>query len=615
MRSSKMEGLGDEADGTLARRGGERLPLWACLAAAAAIPALCLIVYYPALSAPFYFDDFLYIAGNPKIRSIGNFWPPHGSRYLVFLSFAVNHYFGELSPWGYHLANVLTHILNSLLVFTLVSLTFRTPAALRNGPWENRTVFSLSLAVSAIFAVHPVQTQAVSYVTQRFVLVASFFYLSSVAAYVKWRLSPDGAPSSYAFYAVSLLSAILAQFSKEISFTLPAVILLYEFTFFEGLGVIRRKLPWFIPYLLVLAIIPFSVLTPGTGEEAGKDAVEHMLKGGQMLDIETLNPYGYLVTQFRVIVTYIRLLVFPAGQNFHYDYPRFTSILDPGPLLSLSFLLLVLALNAWLYLRSRRAPDFLLLASSFGVFWFFIALSVESSVIPIKDVIFEHRVYLPSVGFITASVSLLFRATCRAGRGKAAFTALILLSVISLSIASYRRNLLWADRTAMYEDMAKKSYKLPRAHLVLANEYKDKGRLTEAEREYKISIELDPKYATAHNDLGALYFMSGRSEESLAAFRKAFEFDPDTPGIHYNMGIASDRLGLIDEAIAHYETSLATQPRFVNVHFHLGVDYLKKGMTSSAEEELERFIALAPPSTERQVAEAREVLRRIRAGR
>lgn len=599
------------------------LPLWAYLAGAAALSALCLIVYSPALKAPFYFDDYLYIAGNPKIRSLSNFWPPYGSRYLAFLSFALNHRLGGLDPRGYHLANVVIHILNSILVFTLTASTFRTPAALRGQrAWSARPLFAASLAVSAIFAVHPVQTQAVTYVSQRFVLIASFFYLASIVSFVKWRLRQcgGGGPSQYAHYAVSLLTAVLAQFSKEISFTLPAVILFYEFTFFEGLGGIRRKLPFFVPFLLVFAIIPFSILTPFAGKIAGYDTVEHILKGGQTLDLETYSPYEYLLTQFRVIVTYLRLIVFPAWQNFHYDFPRFSTLLDIRVLPSFSFLAIILALNALLYLRSRKASVFLLTSASFGVFWFFITLSVESSFIPIKDVIFEHRVYLPSVGFTSAFVSFALHASwSREGTGKGpvsyAAPALFLIAVITLSFTAYKRNLVWSDKTALYEDMAEKSARLPRAHLLLANEYKDSGRFEDAMREYRTAILLDPAYASAYNNLGALYFLSGNPSEALAMYLKALELDPGISGIHYNIGIAYDRLALLDEAIKHYETSLNVQPEFVAVHYHLGIDYLRKGMIASGKEEIELFVTLAPPAYAAEAAEARTLLERLKGKR
>jgi len=613
---------------TLKTKGG-RLPLWAYLAGAAALSALCLIVYSPALKAPFYFDDYLYIVGNPKIRALSNFWPPYGSRYLAFLSFALNHRFGGLNPPGYHLANIVIHILNSILVFILTALTLRTPAALRGQTaWSGRPLFAASLAVSAIFAVHPVQTQAVTYVSQRFVLIASFFYLASIVSFVKWRLRQcgggaggrGGGPSHYAHYAVSLLSAVLAQFSKEISFTLPAVILFYEFTFFEGLGGLKRKLPFFIPFLLVFAIIPFSILTPFAGKIAGYDTVEHILKGGQTLDLETYSPYEYLLTQFRVIVTYLRLIVFPAWQNFHYDFPRFSTLLDIRVLPSFAFLAIILALNAFLYLRSRKASVFLLTSASFGVFWFFITLSVESSFIPIKDVIFEHRLYLPSVGFTSAFVSFaLYASGSREGPGKGpvsyAAPALFLIAVITLSFTAYKRNLVWSDKTALYEDMAEKSARLPRAHLLLANEYKDSGRFEDAMREYRTAISLDPAYASAYNNLGALHFLSGNAPEALAMYRKALELDPGISGIHYNIGLAYDRLALLDEAIKHYETSLKVQPEFVAVHYHLGVDYLRKGMISSGKDEIELFVTLAPPAYAPEVAEARMLLERLKGKR
>ncbi|MEE9613971.1 MAG: hypothetical protein V3W31_03325, partial [Thermodesulfobacteriota bacterium] len=236
---------------------------WGRLAAVMGIVVTAGLVYSNALSGPFLVDDHIYILKNPEVRSLGNFLDISGTRYVAFLSFALNYAVGGYSPVGYHLVNVVIHVINGLLVWWLALLTFRSPALSGAGE-DTRLSYFIALGAALIFISHPVQTQAVTYITQRFASLATLFYLLSLALYVKWRLSPE-LKSRSVFYILSLVSAVLAMKTKEIAFTLPLVIVLYEFTFFglsfNGLRARARFLP-LVPFLLTMAIIPLSIFGP-----------------------------------------------------------------------------------------------------------------------------------------------------------------------------------------------------------------------------------------------------------------------------------------------------------------------------------------------------------------
>ena len=241
------------------------------------------------------------------------------------------------------------------------------------------------------------QTQAVTYTTQRFASLATLFFLLSLVLYASHRVGAEGGRRGYIKYALALASAIAAQMTKEIAFTLPTVVVLYEAAFFSG-GLRKRAL-FAAPFLAVMLIIPFTLLV-----YAGPDhGVSELIREKQIQELSDLSPYQYLSTQFRVVVTYLRLVILPVGQNLDYDYPKFTSVLQPGSLLSLVFLLSFAAVSVLAYARSRTGRAPLVALSAAGVFWFFITLSIESSVIPIQDVIFEHRLYLPSIGLFILS--------------------------------------------------------------------------------------------------------------------------------------------------------------------------------------------------------------------
>jgi protein O-mannosyl-transferase len=243
--------------------------------------------------------------------------------------------------------------------------------------------------------------------------------------------------------------------TKEIAFTLPATVLLYEFMFFKS--PVRKRLLFLAFVALTLAIIPLTLL------HADKPLSTSLSELSEKTRVQTDMPrWDYLVTQMRVIVTYLRLVFLPVGQNLDYDYPRYESLFTPP--VFLSFLLLVAIVGAAFYLlyasRSRtprpssRTASYRLI--SFGIFWFFITLSVQSSIVPIVDVIFEHRVYLPTVGLFFAVITCVVTA---AKRLKMENVALLLLasSVLIFTGVTYARNMVWMSEISLWEDVVKKS--------------------------------------------------------------------------------------------------------------------------------------------------------------
>jgi hypothetical protein len=255
-----------------------------------------------------------------------------------------------------------------------------------------------------------------------------------------------------AFYVLSIIFAVLAMKTKEIALTLPIIIAVYEFMFFDGK--LKRKILYLLPVFSTILIIPLTLLDMNKplGELIGdvSEATRH-------IDTD-MSRSDYLFTQFRVIATYIRLLFLPINQNLDYDYPTYHSFFDPNVILSCLFLLSILGIGVYLLYRSRSASYHSRLIA-FGIFWFFITLSVESSIIPIVDVIFEHRVYLPSVGFILACVTGLGMMLERINSRVVArvIVAGIVMAVIMLGGMTYGRNQVWLNIMTLWEDVVMKS--------------------------------------------------------------------------------------------------------------------------------------------------------------
>ncbi|MBI5675808.1 MAG: tetratricopeptide repeat protein [Nitrospirae bacterium] len=545
-----------------------------------------LLIYSNTFNAPFQFDDVSNIVDNPAIKDLHYYSDPsmvegiskaNGpikafliTRYIGYLTFALNYRLHGLDVMGYHLVNIFIHIFNAVLLYWLMILTFRTPffsVAGRHLPFPDGSRNLITLFTVLFFAVHPIQTQAVTYIVQRFASLATLFYLLSLVMYIKWKEIKEQQAKRYVsctmLYAVSLLSAVLAMKTKEFAFTLPIVMAVYELMFFDGKKM-KRAL-YLSPFFLAILIIPLSLADTG-GHIAALSGIndEAVNLSGERASISRGD---YLFTQFRVIVTYIRLLFLPINQNIDYDYPIYNSFLDPAVVLSFLFLLSVIISGIYLYRLSKRPERrdrCWLRLISFGIFWFFITLSPESGVIPIIDVIFEHRVYLPSVGFfiaLTAAIGAgLARWKDRGIYAKKAAVSVMLLVVIVLSGATYARNTVWQDNMSLWEDAAEKSPNKARPHHNLGLEYAKQKRTDEAIKEFEISVMLKPDYVDAHYNLGIAYIDKGRVDDAINEYQTVIKLKPDYVKAHNNLGLVYIDKGRVDDAIKEFQTILEISP-------------------------------------------------------
>ncbi|HET6464341.1 MAG TPA: tetratricopeptide repeat protein, partial [Nitrospiria bacterium] len=210
------------------------------------------LIYSNTFSASFHLDDAQNIVDNPKIKHLASLLDFSGSRYVGFLTFALNYRFGGLSLFGFHLVNLMIHMTNGILVYILIRLLFQAPR-LAPQPAFAAAPPAIALCTALLFVVHPLQTQAVTYIVQRFASLASLFYLLTVVCYLRWRLCPPESKRRSLWYAAAFLMTLLAMKTKEITFTLPAMLLLLEFVAF---GPPTRK-QWIglIPFFLTLPLI------------------------------------------------------------------------------------------------------------------------------------------------------------------------------------------------------------------------------------------------------------------------------------------------------------------------------------------------------------------------
>ena len=584
---------------------------------------LGLLAYSNTFTATFNFDDIANILGNPVVRNVDPFADPFavkGSRAVGDFTFAVNYRLNGLDVFGYHLVNLAIHLATALLVYTLVTLTFRTPL-LAPAEEGERGRFSgpIALFAALLFVTHPLQTQAVTYIVQRFTSLAAMFYMGSLVLYIMARLEQGGGRRRKLFaaacYLLSLLTAVLAMKTKEIAFTLPFTVILYEFMFFRGS--IAKRAAFIGAFLLTLAVIPLSMFgSSGAGQLLAR------LEAATMVQTE-MPRLDYLFTQFRVIVTYLRLLFFPVGQNLDHDFPVSHSFWNVEVAPSFLLLLVIFGLGIYLVYRStfyvlRSTLDnsqltthnsqlFPYRLTAFGIFWFFIALAVESSVIPIVDVIFEHRVYLPSVGFFmalsTAVVLAVDRLAVRRPQVAGITFIALLLVAVSLATATFMRNMVWQDETTLWQDVAAKSPDKSRPWNNLAYAYLKKHQPKKAISALIRSIDISPGHPDAWNNigiaLGQLGTYAGRYSptyelfDASAGMNAAYQNEWFALGYN-NLGLAYDSLGQLADSIDNFEKSIAMNPRLSEAHYNLGLAYAASKETQKATEQYVILKSLNP---------------------
>lgn len=542
------------------------------------IAAVGLLAYSNTFEVPFQWDK-KFLPENPIIKDLGYFLEPGRAeglelystfkrRYMGYLTFAVNYRIHGLDVTGYHVLNILIHISNALFLYAIALLTFKTPL-LKDSSLRGHSG-RIALLAGVLFVSHPVQTEAVTYIFQRLASLCAFFYLLCVLSYARSRLS-GGAPGRYGFYALSLLSAVLAMKTKENAFTLPFAIALYEVFFLSG--PLRKRLLWLIPVFSTLIIIPMGIIYAQKPPE-GPESLAYFSGMGY----KGISSWDYLLTQFRVVVTYIRALFLPVNQNIDYDYPVYRSLFEAPVLLSLLFHLSAVGLAVLLFFRAKaESPP--LGPVSFGILWFYLALSVESSVIPIPMLINEYRVYLPSAGVFISASTAAFLLYERLGRGKARLAAVFLFVSVPLvfSFAAYKRNSLWQTEVGLWKDTARKSPNKERVRNNLGLAYSAEGKYDMAIEEFLTAMLLKPGYINAHNNIAIAYEAKGMHEEAIEHYLFVVGQRPESAEAHFNLATAYKAYGLSEKAIEHYRTSLGLKPDFAEAHNNLGAALIEKG--------------------------------------
>jgi len=546
-----------------------------------------LLSYSNSLNGAFMLDDWPNVLENPSIRSpwppVDVLTPPQGTsvagRPVVNLTFALNYAVSGERTWSYHLLNLLIHTTASLVLFGILCRTFISgPLCQRYG----RHSTGLALAASLLWAVHPLQTQSVTYITQRCESLMGLFFLLTVYCAIRGWESPN---RIIRWHTVSVLSCFAGVGAKETIAVTPILIFVYDVIFIHRTVKSALSKSWWLysGYFLCLIFLGFMVMGGGT-------------TGGA---IGPHSPLEYARTQSEVIIHYIRLALWTNPLCFDYAWP-IAKTKDVLP--CLIAMIVLLGLSLWTLFR-RRPLGFLYA-------WFFLILAPTSSFIPLPDLAFEYRMYLPlaaiTTGLVIAGYEILKRISIYFPDSNEEQRRVILIvncfllitSTFILGALTFLRNRDYRSETAIWADTIVKAPNNNRAYTNLACALTDAGRPQTAIHHFLQALEIEEQDAKTHNGLANAYSLIGKFHKALVHYRRSIELDPDYAEAYYNMGKTLCELGEFERAISSFQKALQFNPNYADAHNNLGLVYAELGQVEKAIAHYRRAMSIDPRSVE-----------------
>lgn len=543
--------------------------IWAVIAIAVSVVA----AYHSCFRAPFVLDDISAIQENASIRRLWPVWgafspPPDstvGGRPIANLTLAANFALSGTDPWSYHALNVVIHVLSGVTLFGIVRRTLRQP--MLHGQFS-RDATLLALAVALLWSLHPLQTEAVTYVIQRVESLMGLFYLLTLYCFIRSIESPE----SIRWKTCAVIVCLLGMATKEVMVTVPILALLYDRAFVSG----TFSKAWQQRRGLYLALgatwLPLVFLVSSTGWTRASSA-------GFSTRVA---PVFYWLTQCEAVSRYFWLSLWPHPLVF--DYGTYV-VKQPGEAAASALFVASLATATLMGSWAGWRP-----AMGFLGAWALLILA-PSSIVPVTtQTMAEHRMYLS----LAAVIALLVLGV-HAIAGRRSWVPLGVL-VFGMATLTALRNESYRSEVSLWSDTVSKRPDNARAHCSLGMAlYSTPGGLPKAVVEFEAALRIQPEFPDAQNDLGmALEDTPNRTNEAIWHFQEALRIRPDFAQAHYNLGIALARAGRIPEAIGEYEAALRERPDFAEACNNLGNILCATGRMAEGIQQLEAALRIRP---------------------
>jgi len=540
---------------------------------------LITLAYANTLNSPFTLDDSMVIK-TEVAQSGEQYFSPNPPRYrhLFYLSLAINYAQGKLDPLGYHLVNISLHFLTTLAIFFISYLTIK-----RGTEW-GRQAAPIATITTLFFALSPVHSETVTYISGRTSGLAGLFYFSSLLLFILANFRERGAGSRIFCSLLSLVFFGVAILSKEISLTLPAIILLYDFCFMNGDQWSARKNRVLFFYFPLLICTAFGIL----------------IMKSMIFDWWQKIDFVYALQQTRIIGHGIYLLLFPIGLTFDYDFP---DGFFPHPALRAWPLVLLAGLIASV---ARHFPKYTRLVF-FCILWFLLTIAPTNSFLPRLDLLSERNLYIPSFGFFLLMASLassLFLSQGPALRKTGTFALVMILAFHTVLLID--RNTTHSSNIALWEDTVKKAPGKTRAWQNLSHHYLMSANYEKALESLQGLMRSNPSpkfLSQAQSKLGIIHSRLGNYPSAIAAYEEAIRLDPSFPINHLNLGGAYMRQGNFLKAKETYEKAEQLYRnngywRNIPTNFFLNKTHIlfRLGLYEQAQTTAQTYLSMVPGS-------------------
>ncbi len=500
-------------------------------------------LFYNSLGNDFVFDDESVVQNNLSIQSLSNipkfFTADEGfhkviGRYyrpLVSSTYAIDYAIWGLNPYGFHLTNILIHVISCLL---LLSILIRLFAKYEHG-------LLAALIGALVFAAHPIHTEAVSWISGRTDSLVTLFFFASFLMYMKFTEDENGKLPMY----LSLLFFVLGLLSKEMIVTMPVFILLYDFVLRKkDIEYFKKNLAAYIAFAAVTLIFLF---------------VRYLL----LKDIPDREAYLYFYgkdsataffTMMKTIPVYFKLLLYPVNLLYHYNgtIPDASSLGDVKVIVSLLFVLAFLVFAFYLFKKHS--------VYSFAILFFLVSLLPVLNIVPTMNLMAERFLYISSFA-LTLAVS--YAAACYINDKNRIPVAVVALIIVSTFVfLTFNRNEDWKNNDTLYStaDGIDGNVLLVNA----GNIYANKKNYPEAEKRYRRAIEIRDNSILAHHNLGLIFLLSGKIDSAEIKFKKGLEIDSLAPDGYLQLSNIYQQRGEDDKAINMLEKLQTIVPNYRN---------------------------------------------------
>jgi Flp pilus assembly protein TadD/putative effector of murein hydrolase LrgA (UPF0299 family) len=526
------------------------------------------LIYFNSLEASWHLDDYQNIVQDARIHltdgdlaSIIEYVKSvqlagRDARPLSRFSFAVNWFFGRNDPFGYHLVNIVIHILCSYFLYSAILSLLRTPNFQSN--LSDRKYYKISLLAALLWAVNPIQTQAVTYIVQRMAALAAMFYILAMYLYIKARTSDNSAKRNLIFFSC-FLSGVCAFASKENAATLPIALLLVEFLFFQDLSRKKiRNIYWGATLTAGLAMAGLGVVIFFKGD----------FQGLLNYNFRYFSPVERLLTEPRVVLYYLSQIFYPVPTrlSIEHDIAVSTSLFSPWT--TLPAIILVCSLIGIGLYNVKRRPML-----GFAVLFFFLNHVIESSVIGL-ELVFEHRNYLPSFFlFVPVAAGIMRLLDYYRKKNKLihhAIVTFVVLIIAGFGAGTYIRNLAWQSEKSLWEDAVAKAPNSGRAwHNLALSHYAAPGRFEEAILLYRKALTLEKnnihQESLIYSNMAASFYYQGDYQQAAQYCTKALSNRRTNPKVKYLLCLALIRMGDYETASKNLEQLASGYPQKAEV--------------------------------------------------